>query len=112
MLTCDTHQSGTLTVVTVAGEVDLAHSNRLWRALRPHIGPSKQLIIDCSNVTFIDSMGLNVLVLAKTRADAINMRLDLSRPSPALQRALELAGAAEMFTTTGEQLHAGPPPLR
>jgi anti-sigma B factor antagonist len=65
-----THASRTngTAVVSVRGEVDLYTAPYLWAEIDDVIAESPdRLVIDLSNVTFIDSSGLSVLVRAHKR---------------------------------------------
>lgn len=65
-------------VVHVAGEVDLANAPELDEQLATVMGQSPtQLIVDLTNVTFMDSTGLGVLVRALKRSREQEIRLDL-----------------------------------
>jgi anti-sigma B factor antagonist len=60
-------------VVAVRGELDLYTAPRLWDALDSAIaGRPHELVIDLSNVTFVDSSGLSVLVRAHKRLRPVN----------------------------------------
>jgi anti-sigma B factor antagonist len=60
-------------VVAVRGELDLYTAPRLWDALDSAIaGKPHELVIDLSNVTFVDSSGLSVLVRAHKRLRPVN----------------------------------------
>ena len=65
-------------VVHVAGEVDLANAPELDSQLAAVMteAPS-QLVVDLTNVTFMDSTGLGVLVRALKRSRELDIRLDL-----------------------------------
>lgn len=51
-----------LTVVTAVGDVDLASSETLWHELSPHLVPASALALECTGISFLDSMGLQVLL--------------------------------------------------
>ena len=70
MGTFDTQVSRTngQAVVRVQGEVDLYTAPKLWETLDAAIaGTPHELVIDLSDVTFLDSSGLAVLVRAHKR---------------------------------------------
>jgi anti-anti-sigma factor len=77
------------TTVRVAGEVDLACAHRLRAALR---GLTGDAVLDCSELSFIDSTGLSVLLGAHRRFEAEGRRLRLVGVSPAVHRTLHVAG--------------------
>lgn len=77
-------------VVALRGELDASTSSDLDTYL---IGPSGGLVVvDLSQLTFIDSSGLGVLHKAWRRAVAEEGSLVVSRPCPAVERVLEITG--------------------
>ena len=86
-------------IVRVAGEVDLATAPQLKESLAAIPAGSGPVIIDLSEVTFLDSTGLSVLVtswkhLHEFNADS-SVRLVVNRP--AIQRVLTVTGLDEVF---------------
>lgn len=86
-------------VFTVAGDVDLAAHTRLQGDIDQSWDASTNLVIDCARITFLDSMGLRVLVHAMQRATAAGRTITLAAPSPPVLRVLELAGVKDLFLT-------------
>jgi anti-anti-sigma factor len=86
-------------VVTVRGEVDLATADRLWTELEPLLSAEAVVVLDGTEITFLDSSGLRVLLQAGNRAAADGAAFRLVAPQPAVQRVLELAGTAEYLQT-------------
>jgi anti-sigma B factor antagonist len=77
-------------VISVGGEVDMHTAAGLEQALQHAMQTSACLVVDLTQVTFIDSSGLGVLIGARRRATAAGGSLSLVRP-PAIVRKL-LAG--------------------
>lgn len=71
------------------GEIDLAAADQLAEALRASIA-SGTTSVDLSDVTFIDSSGLHVLVSAAVALDGQGP-LVLLRPSKSVKRLLNIA---------------------
>jgi anti-anti-sigma factor len=71
--------------VHLVGEVDMATVGAVRDALRDLTGP---IVVDCSNLDFIDAIGLGVLAGAADREGGVK----LTRPSPFLRRVLEVVG--------------------
>ena len=86
-------------VVTLAGELDLAASEGFWGELEPLIEPGGLVVLDGSELSFLDSSGLRVLILANRRAEELGGRLRLVAPQRAVQRTLELTRANEILQT-------------
>ncbi len=92
-------QSEGLSVAHVAGEIDLATAPELRDRLAEIPSDAENVIVDLSDVTFLDSTGLSVLVATwKRLADDDShgtFRLVVSRPT--IKRVLEVTGLAQVF---------------
>jgi stage II sporulation protein AA (anti-sigma F factor antagonist) len=88
-------------VLAVAGDVDLAAHGRFQTDLDQSWDGSTDLVIDCSQVAFLDSMGLRVLVHARQRAVDNGRDFVIADPSQPVLRVLELAGVGELFSVKG-----------
>ncbi|MFG3229950.1 STAS domain-containing protein [Kitasatospora sp. NPDC048194] len=79
-----------------AGELDMdqvpVFNHAAHRALAARPVPP-MLLLDLHDVTFIDSSGLNALLLARIQADRQGTTVHLARPSERVARLLELTGA-------------------
>ena len=86
--------------VTVKGEIDLATSTRLNRdldgALDQEPVPAR-LRIDLSQVNFMDTSGVAVMLKARRRALEAGARFSVISPSPAIKRLLEITGLASLM---------------
>lgn len=96
--TCTIHSSDEHVIITVGGDLDFAASEPLWKDIEPCLGPEKAVVVDCSEIAFLDSMGLRVLLQADARARELRMPLTLAAPSRAALRVLELAGVQSVFS--------------
>jgi anti-sigma B factor antagonist len=84
-------------VVHVRGEVDLATSPALADALAGITTREGPVVVDLTEVGFLDSSGLSVLLQARERlAAGSGLRLVVTKP--ALQRVLAVTGLDEVFT--------------
>jgi anti-sigma B factor antagonist len=92
-------QSADIPIVRVVGEVDLATAPTLRERLGEIPAETETVIIDMSEVSFLDSTGLSVLVASWKRfgeADEHrNFRLVVNRP--AIQRVLDVTGLTQVF---------------
>jgi anti-sigma B factor antagonist len=85
------------TVVHVVGEIDTLTAPVLRAQLDEHIPTVPLLVLDLSDVTFLGSAGLAVLVAAKDAADARGHTLRLVCGSRIVIRALEATGLLTLF---------------
>ena len=74
--------------VVLAGEIDLRCGADLRRALDAAQDPGPEVVIDLTDVTFIDSTGINELM----RATNAGCALTLHRPQAPVRRVIELVG--------------------
>jgi anti-sigma B factor antagonist len=88
----DVRQSDAGTVVTVAGELDVATAPELAQALADADG---QVTVDLSATTFADPAALRVLLAA--RADGVRLRVR-SRSDGQVARLLALTGTETLLT--------------
>ncbi len=85
------------TVVHVVGEIDTLTAPVLRAQLDEHLSVVPLLVLDLSEVTFLGSAGLAVLVSAKDAADARGHTLRLVCGSRIVVRALEATGLLTLF---------------
>ena len=87
------------TVVRLEGEVDVYTSPRLDDCLQSLIeAGQRSVVIDLTDVTFIDSSGLAVLIKAHTRMGEEGGGLAIASPSETAFRLFELTGLTAVFT--------------
>jgi anti-sigma B factor antagonist len=83
--------------VRLAGELDVGTVPRLRQAVDAHARIGQTLIIDLSDVEFIDSMGLAALVRARHRARARGGQLQLVAGPPAVHAVFILTRLSAIF---------------
>jgi anti-anti-sigma factor len=87
------------TVVRVEGELDLATAPELASALEALDSGTGPVIVDLTEVGFVDSSGLSTLLQARQRlagaSGAPELRLVVTRPS--ILRVLDVTGLADVF---------------
>lgn len=85
-------------VITLAGELDLAAADGFWGELEPLIEPAGVVVLDGTELRFLDSSGLRVLLLANAKAKEVGGKLRLIAPHRAVKRTLQVTGADELVT--------------
>jgi anti-sigma B factor antagonist len=105
------------TVLSVSGELDLNTAPELSTAVNEMVANgSARLVLDLSTLTFCDSSGLTAFVRANQAVQAAAGRLVLARPTPIVQRVLELTGLVEVLEVAASlesaqvAIDAGDPP--
>ncbi|MER7756364.1 STAS domain-containing protein [Kitasatospora sp. NPDC097643] len=86
------------TVLALSGELDLDSVDDLRTVLDEALAtPATTVVLDCAELEFCDSTGLNAMLRAQARAAAAGSRIELARPRPLVLRMLELTGATDAF---------------
>jgi anti-sigma B factor antagonist len=94
-------------ILSIRGEVDTGTISFLRESLQPIIGNGRHVIVDMSELRYIDGSGLRVLALAHQRSAARGMQVLIAAPSPFVRRVLEIVsldGAFSIFATVGDAL--------
>ena len=86
----DVRQSGEHAKVVLSGDVDLQTTADLKSEIQ-NISGVTRLEIDAANVTYIDSSGIAVLLLARQHCTQNNIALSLPTISDAVNRVLQIA---------------------
>jgi anti-anti-sigma factor len=86
-------------VVTPAGELDHHSAGTLRESLETCIDDGcSRIVIDCSDLEFCDSIGLNVLLATRMAAEAAGGEVHLAGMRPIVARVFEITGAGAVFT--------------
>jgi anti-anti-sigma factor len=84
-------------VLRLRGEVD-GLAVAAWQAAAP-AAPRAAVAVDASAATFLDCRGLRLLLQETAEARRSGRLPELRRPSRAVHRLVEMAGAAPLFAT-------------
>ncbi|MEV6838363.1 STAS domain-containing protein [Streptomyces sp. NPDC051133] len=84
-------------VLTVAGEVDYDTGAQLQQALDVSDTSHPRIVVDLRKVTFMDSSGINVLLIAHREITEAGGWLRLAAPTDAVLRTLRLVGIDEVI---------------
>ncbi|WP_377271027.1 STAS domain-containing protein [Peterkaempfera sp. SMS 1(5)a] len=97
-LTVAVRTVGGSAVVAPSGELDHDTADLLRdpleRSLDAGLG---RIVVDCSQLLFCDSTGLNVLLAARLRAQELGGAVHLAAMRPAVARVFEITGADAVF---------------
>jgi anti-anti-sigma factor len=90
---------GRTAVVTPAGELDHHTADLLREPMEQAVeGGTPLLVVDCSELTFCDSTGLNVLLGVRMKAEAEGGGVHLAGMLPLVARVFEITGVEAVFT--------------
>jgi anti-sigma B factor antagonist len=89
-------------VVRLEGEIDLSSSHVLSETIDSMLSSDlREVVIDATSVTFMDSTGLHALIQAKKSIHERGIRIFLV-PSPQMRRTLELVFPEPLFAARFE----------
>jgi anti-anti-sigma factor len=87
---------GDETVVSVSGELDMSTAEQLSDAVNSQLRESPgRIVLDLTDLTFCDSLGLGTLVVLSRTARNQQTFLLLRNPSPFFTRMLDVTGVRE-----------------
>jgi anti-anti-sigma factor len=102
LLEISNREYGRYAVVALRGELDLAGATGLRDRLRTERDEHEgRVVLDLSELTFIDSTGLSILVEYHEKTHAAGGRLILLAPREAVVKTLHITGLDERLTIRG-----------
>jgi anti-anti-sigma factor len=84
-------------VVQPYGELDLSTVGALEEALGDACGSGLDVVVDLSDVDFVDARTLGVLVATSRRLEAAGCPLSIVTPRPWVRRVFELTGSEHLL---------------
>jgi anti-sigma B factor antagonist len=101
LLRIDTETEGDTLNVTLSGEFDMSAIAAFRKSVQDGAEPWRRVVIDMSDLAFMDSSGLQELVRLDNRARQRGLEVVLARPSVPVMRLLELTGLGQHFKLSG-----------
>jgi anti-anti-sigma factor len=98
LATCETHidSSGTPTLKLI-GELDIGSIGPIRTAIETIVAERpERVVIDLSELRFMDSSGLSLLLTAADRVTEVELR----EPSATIRKVIDLTGLSSVFTVT------------
>jgi anti-sigma B factor antagonist len=102
-----TTRAGDEAIVSLEGELDVATIEALRAALVAAAASSAaNVVVDMARLSFMDAIGLGVLITAHWRCAATGRRLALRHPTGIVEKVLDLAGATHHLSVERSQSRA------
>jgi len=99
-------RDGVVSIISVAGELDIATAPTLQSALdRVHMCGANHILVDLSETDFLETTGLRTLLTASRRS-AGKGSLSIVCPNPNVRRVFELTGVAELLVLHDDRTSA------
>ena len=99
---------GKASVVTLRGEVDLRSSPQLRQALLELLEKRvSHVVVDLTNVSYMDSSGVGTLVELKRKAERSRGKVTLVGPQPRVRSVFEITQLDKFFNIVATLAEAG-----
>lgn len=96
----DVRQESDGVVISLTGELDLAHAAMLQGAVEgEQAAAAKTLVLDLQELTFLDSTGLRAILSARELCWRRGQEFAVTQGSPQVQRLLSVTGVGEHLRT-------------
>lgn len=94
-------------VLTIEGRLDSITSGTLEKVFLTIIeAGEKNIVVDCTDMDYISSAGLRVLLMAAKRTTKLGGKVVLAALCDNVQEVFDIAGFTSIFTITGSQEEA------
>lgn len=97
-MTIETIQNEGATILAIAGRIDSNTSEKLQEVLLSAIDVSNEVVLDFSNVDYISSAGLRVLLMGQKKSNSKNSTMDLTNVSEIVMQVLETVGFSKILS--------------
>ena len=101
--TLQIERTGDTAVVHCHGRLVAGETNSLYLPVSKLLPDAKRIVLDLSDVAFMDSMGLGTLVRLYVSAKSNGCKLELIHLGKRIRQLLGVAGLLNIFTIIGEQ---------
>ena len=96
-LKLETEKKNSETTVRASGRIILETSATLEKALRDLIGEGNRIVLDLTNVDYVDSAGLGTLVSVYMYARRTNCHLEIANPKERIRDLFSRSGLGSVF---------------
>ena len=87
-----------VTVVTIKGEVDIYSIDVFRGAIEKSFDQeAREIILDCSELTYIDSIGMGVLIEMRNKSQELGKKMLMKNPRPNIKKLLTLTGVDQII---------------
>ena len=91
-------RTGDVQFLVVSGELDIASAPNFETVLRRlEAGDARFIVVDLTNLQFIDSTGIRMFMEAEERSRRTGRRLRMLRPAPRVWRTLEICSVTDFL---------------
>jgi len=106
-LQLSTEKKSEETIVRGAGKITSATADLLQSTIRGLIPGAKRIVLDLTDVNYVDSSGLGALVTVYMAASRANCDLELANPKQRIRDLFKVTNLASVFEGHGENYFGG-----
>jgi anti-anti-sigma factor len=106
-LTLEPEKNELETTVRATGRITSATSATLENSLRDLVSANRRVVLDLTNVDYIDSSGLGALVSVYMHAKRANCDLEIANPKSRIKDLFSRSGLGSVFKGHGENYFEG-----
>lgn len=94
-------------IVKIEGEVDIYSVDQFRRSIEESItGDISKIILDCTELTYIDSIGMGVLIEMRNQSQELGQQIFMKNPKPNIRKLMVLTGVDRIIDII-ESPHSG-----
>ena len=101
-VTLNVEQTPDALIVHCTGKLVAGATEGFYQQLKPMIGEHKRIVLDLSNLSYMDSMGLGTIIRLFVSARAAGTDLELKNLGDRIKQLFNLAGLMDIFSMCGE----------
>lgn len=85
-------------MVSIKGEIDIYSIEKFREAIEEKMKTqAPEIIIDCTELSYMDSTGMGVLIELRNKTKAIGQKIILKNPRPNIKKLLALTGVDKII---------------
>jgi anti-sigma B factor antagonist len=90
--------TGSVPILQLVGELDISSAPALRQQLTELLTSDGDVVVDLSGLTFMDSSGISVLIVAHKRARNQGRKMTLRHPGGPVAKVLAISGTDQVFS--------------
>lgn len=91
-------EMGKTSMVSIKGEIDIYSIEKFRESIEKEIkNQATQIILDCSELSYMDSTGMGVLIELRNRTKEMGQKIIMMNPQPNIKKLLALTGVDKII---------------
>ncbi|MBC3899173.1 MULTISPECIES: STAS domain-containing protein [Acetobacterium] len=91
-------ETGKTSMVSIKGEIDIYSIEKFRASIEKEImTQATQIILDCSELSYMDSTGMGVLIELRNKSKEMGQRIIMMNPRPNIKKLLSLTGVDKII---------------